>query len=66
MWRKLLFSGVTLACVLWSSNASAIAYCGAVYCAGKPANTLCACPPNSLSPGKPATCGFWTVACYTV
>jgi hypothetical protein len=43
----------------WTSNADAIGYCSSTYCAGKPAATSCACPPDTDKKGKPSTCGGW-------
>lgn len=43
----------------WTPNAEAIAYCSDRYCAGKPEDAPCPCPPMSDKEGETSNCAVW-------
>jgi hypothetical protein len=43
----------------WTPGAEAIIYCSDSFCAGKPEDAACPCPPWSDKDGNPSTCGQW-------
>ena len=66
MRSKMIFLGLALASTFVQSSTISAAPppCGAQYCAGKPSNTSCRCPPETDSPLALTVCGGWTHACY--
>jgi hypothetical protein len=43
----------------WTPRAEATTYCSDLYCAGKPEDAPCPCPPGTDKEGNPSTCQEW-------
>jgi hypothetical protein len=43
----------------WTPSAEAISGCSASYCANRPEDAPCPCPPGSDKEGEPSTCDVW-------
>jgi len=43
----------------WAPRAEATIYCAASFCAGKPEDAPCPCPPGSDNEGDMSTCAVW-------
>ena len=50
---------VIAALASWTPSSEAIAYCSESFCAGKPEDTACPCPPWSDKAGEAGTCEAW-------
>lgn len=60
--KKLLMLTVLIAstfAAVSAPSAEAVAYCSSAYCTGKPATTICACPPGTDRHGQTAYCWNW-------
>jgi hypothetical protein len=71
MKRKLLVLTAVLGMSVfssWAPQAESSAGCSDTYCAGRPAETPCACPKWTDRPGRPSFCGSYrsSIACWYV
>jgi hypothetical protein len=45
----------------WTPGAEAITiYCSETFCAGKPEDAACTCPPGTDKDGSPSNCEVWS------